>query len=443
MLRKPFFLLWAIHLLTCFQEIKAQCSAPPAPPASSFTDPVIAEGETLNAGITKWYKSSGTINNLTINGGTFIVDGNLTINNLTIESGDIYIRPGASLKVNGYVILKSNSKIFNYGTFNVDLHIYMLGPSTPATPNCIVNATPSAIISTPANYLYIGDPNSTFINNGIAEFSAIQTTSSAASGSVILNEGSETRLQSIYNSKENAWDVPGSACVSVSSVSSISQKITSSPNLKLALGNAHSCNSCMATPYGGAQVFSGAPSCGSVVTLPIKLSSFKIIQNNTCNLLTWQTNVSSEQLYFSIERSTNGINFQELSRLNNSNTMQYQLKDCSPASGINYYRIKIVNKNTNAFTYSEIVYNRNNTNATNGSTYPNPFINQFTLTLPVPLSTKIEGVLRNSLGQQIAIKLHKQSNALSVHTHENLKPGVYFFQLSLEDATYKYRLVKK
>lgn len=422
----------------------SQCTAPASPPASTPTDPVVSDGETIGSGTTKWYKGSGTLNSLTIRGGTFIVDGNLTVSSLTIHSGEIIIRPGASLSVMDNVILQGNAKIVNYGNYYVSGHMFMMGPTTAATPNCIVNATPASTISTPANSLYIMDPNSTFINNGKAQLGWIYTSPSSSSGSIVLNEGSETNVRLIYNEKENSIVAPsGKACVSISTNSStITKQLTNSPNVKLAFQNSDNCNSCTTSPWGDAEIFTNTPSCAAIVPLPVEMHNFKVVQQNNCNTLSWQADVGSEQVTFILERSTNSVNFQELARTSKTSINQYQLKDCSPAVGSNYYRIKLLDERTGEVTYSEILLSKN-TNITSVSTYPNPFTNEFTVSYTGALTLKSSCLLRNSLGQEVTIDVHKQSNSLIIHTPENLKPGVYFFQLTTDNGTYNYRLVKK
>jgi hypothetical protein len=446
MLRKPIVLYWIISSLLYLQVANAQCPIPASPPISTLTDPLITNGETIGTGSTKWYKSTGSINSLTLKGGTLIVDGNLSINTLNIESGEIYIMPGASLTLSGNQILKSNTKIFNYGTFDVNNgHIYMMGPTTSATPTCLINVTPSATISSPFDYLYISDPNSRFINNGKAVFGAIQTTAQAASGSVVLNDGSETTVLSIFNDKENAFDVPGNACVSVrTGNSSVSKKLTSSSSLKLALASSTgpSCNSCMASPWGNAIIFPGAPSCASITPLPVQLSNFNIKQESSCHVLTWNADASNEQIVFIVERSTNAVSFNEIIRFSQQTNNQYQYKDCAPANGTNYYRVKQLNLSTGKVAYSEILSNRNKGIVTT-SIYPNPFTNQFTVSYIGKLSSNSTWFMRNSMGQNINITVHKHGQSFLVNTIENISAGVYFFQLTTDTGTYKYSLVKK
>lgn len=85
--------------------------------------------------------------------------------------------------------------------------------------------------------------------------------------------------------------------------------------------------------------------CTPTATLPIELLSFEgKKQVNNTHLLTWVTLSEINNDYFTIERSTNAIDFTPIGTVlgaGNSNlNMYYQLVDDSPNNGINYYRLK-------------------------------------------------------------------------------------------------------
>lgn len=78
-------------------------------------------------------------------------------------------------------------------------------------------------------------------------------------------------------------------------------------------------------------------------TLPVSLTSFTATLNNNKVILKWATSMEQNNKHFTIERSTDGINFNFLTRVNsagNSNSsVNYQAFDYSPVDGINYYRL--------------------------------------------------------------------------------------------------------
>ena len=78
--------------------------------------------------------------------------------------------------------------------------------------------------------------------------------------------------------------------------------------------------------------------------LPVKIVSYKGQQTGEYILLTWTSAIEKDNSYFSLEKSSDGINFTDMGKVHgsgNSNTLKnYHLVDVKPAAGINYYRLK-------------------------------------------------------------------------------------------------------
>jgi hypothetical protein len=109
-------------------------------------------------------------------------------------------------------------------------------------------------------------------------------------------------------------------------------------------------------PYAGA-----APDRGYAeltAALPVKLVDFTATENNGKNILQWVSENEINSDYFSVERSSNGQNFQVIGRVNASgnttSTVKYTFTDASPLTGINYYRLTMVDKD-NSSEFSKIV----------------------------------------------------------------------------------------
>lgn len=92
-------------------------------------------------------------------------------------------------------------------------------------------------------------------------------------------------------------------------------------------------------------------------SLPVELTSFQAVQQNTHVHLQWETSSERNTSHFSIERSINGVDFKEVGSILGSGdgvvVNQYTWKDISPEEGINYYRLKIID-NDNSVEYSNI-----------------------------------------------------------------------------------------
>lgn len=93
------------------------------------------------------------------------------------------------------------------------------------------------------------------------------------------------------------------------------------------------------------------------VGLPVTLLYFDAAIKDRIVQLKWATAQEQNSSHFEIERSSDGINFKTIERLNAAHNsdrqINYSYKDFSPLSNLNYYRIKMVDKN-GKFTYSTI-----------------------------------------------------------------------------------------
>ena len=95
----------------------------------------------------------------------------------------------------------------------------------------------------------------------------------------------------------------------------------------------------------------------SVKIIPVGIEYFKGVKQSGKNLLNWKVNCTSLQVKFNIERSTDGRNFAGLQSITASNTrclQPFDFSDNNPASGMNYYRIKMTDIDGKV-TYSSVI----------------------------------------------------------------------------------------
>lgn len=171
--------------------------------------------------------------------------------------------------------------------------------------------------------------------------------------------------------------------------------------------------------------------------LPIELISFNALLSNSVdpiNTCTWITLSEQDNDYFIVERSVNGIDWDEIGKVdgagNSSQRLEYEFLDSKPLPGLSYYRLTQYDFNgTNTNSEIRSVLN-NNTNAT-FVLYPNPassqiFISGFDKQQPVNIK------MYNSLGQIILEANYSKAeldNLLKLNI-DSLKPGVYAVQLN-------------
>ena len=91
--------------------------------------------------------------------------------------------------------------------------------------------------------------------------------------------------------------------------------------------------------------------------LPVTLVNFEVNSVNGQVLVLWQTTAESNNDFFTVERSSNSINFEEVHTVNapgNSNILRkYSWTDTFPHQGTSYYRLKQTDFDK-SFTYSTI-----------------------------------------------------------------------------------------
>jgi hypothetical protein len=108
--------------------------------------------------------------------------------------------------------------------------------------------------------------------------------------------------------------------------------------------------------------------------VPVSLLNFTAKRTGRTNLLNWSTSQEINTNKFVIEKSTDGRTFTQLGELNasgnSSTTRNYVFTDNYPIIGINYYRLRLVDRD-NSFKYSDVRTVRNN-GAVDLSIFPNP-----------------------------------------------------------------------
>jgi large repetitive protein len=80
--------------------------------------------------------------------------------------------------------------------------------------------------------------------------------------------------------------------------------------------------------------------------LPITLKKFTATPRANENVLSWTTATEKDNEFFAVERSTDGVSFTQLGRVQGAGTTtmehNYTFTDKTPVTGMNYYRLKDV-----------------------------------------------------------------------------------------------------
>jgi hypothetical protein len=184
--------------------------------------------------------------------------------------------------------------------------------------------------------------------------------------------------------------------------------------------------------------------------LPIELISFSGILNEAGETeLEWETASERNNDYFTLERSQNGRDFEDIAMVdaagNSHQVKKYAHTDSSPYSGINYYRLKQTDFDQ-SYTYSRIItvskeFERE------FKLYPNPTRdNTILLTINGELSDRIEVYVYDASGrvinqQTLANQGSEQYFLATLKLPEDLLPGVYYLRTLSGHNTYNSKLV--
>lgn len=176
--------------------------------------------------------------------------------------------------------------------------------------------------------------------------------------------------------------------------------------------------------------------------LPLHLLSFDVqaIEGNA--VLSWQTLDEINVDKFEIEHSLDGSHFSRIGKLEANNStaqVKYIFTHPHPDEGVNLYRLKIVDKNTDA-TYSQI--KRLFFYATASlQIFPSPFNESFIVKIPEG-ETILSLELYDAAGRKIAFSKFKHSNFLTTKPI-HAPAGMYVLKIVTNKSSYGRKIMKE
>ena len=171
----------------------------------------------------------------------------------------------------------------------------------------------------------------------------------------------------------------------------------------------------------------------STTPLPVELIYFAANPNGGEVDIKWTTASEINNDYFTVERSRDAIDWEELRVIdgagNSSLVLDYETVDKKPYQGVSYYRLKQTDFD-GKFEYSQIiVVKMDNYFDSEINIYPNPAKNQVILEGD-GFELKDLNIL-NSFGQNVTrhIRVIENSQKKMVLDVSNLSPGTYFIKI--------------
>ena len=170
--------------------------------------------------------------------------------------------------------------------------------------------------------------------------------------------------------------------------------------------------------------------------LPVTYISFDAGLKEEQVKLNWTTASEIQNDFFTIERSADGLSFEEIGKISGAGTSlqmhSYTFIDAHPNSGINYYRLKQTDFNGD-YTYSIIkpitILNQSDISL---KVFPNPANTSKQVTIKsgnFPDEVPVIITISDAFGKQVFIQEKAIRSGLLTLTESDLAPGIYFFEI--------------
>lgn len=170
--------------------------------------------------------------------------------------------------------------------------------------------------------------------------------------------------------------------------------------------------------------------------LPVELINFSGTARNSIVDLIWNTAIEVNNKGFHIERSKDGLNWENIGFVEGKNNseieLNYNFKDKKPYSGINYYRLKQVDWNE-SFEFSNTIIVNTKPKFSQFEIYPNPAHDQINIKINSRTSAKGIISIYDFSGKIIATISQNFSNGKNVQpiNISSFKGGIYFVEINL------------
>lgn len=170
--------------------------------------------------------------------------------------------------------------------------------------------------------------------------------------------------------------------------------------------------------------------------LPVSLLSFEAVKQNGKVLLEWLTENEVNTASYTVERSTDGVTYDAIGSVQAANSGRYNFTDAAPLAGINYYRLKSIDRN-GVFRYSAVRKINFTAEGNDIMVYPNPVTGGL---VTVTASVNCQSAqLFDAAGKRIrSYQLKGKTNTLPLAA---LAKGVYQLQIVTETGVQTEKII--
>lgn len=185
----------------------------------------------------------------------------------------------------------------------------------------------------------------------------------------------------------------------------------------------------------------------TVVLLPVELVYFDANLENGRVKIEWTTETEINNDYFMIEKTRDGINWENVGKVNGAgnsvSTLNYSIYDPNPYTGISYYRLTQYDFD-GSFSRSDIksvVYNPSDIEI---SVFPNPITeNEVTFNMNGVVNQDFDLKIFDMTGRLVQSSSHKMTNGNNTITlTRTLEKGAYLFKLMNGEQSFTFHMIK-
>jgi hypothetical protein len=184
----------------------------------------------------------------------------------------------------------------------------------------------------------------------------------------------------------------------------------------------------------------------SIVALPIELLSFTATPAGQKVILEWSTASEVHNAYYTVEKTTDGKNFQLVGKLKGAGTKvtmsTYTLEDHHPLQGVSYYRLTQTDYDGKSVASDLVSVNFSSLkNDPDFTVYPNPLINNQFLSLYFSNQKGKQMVIHDLSGKIVFEQNLDNDSSQQVILGQTLTPGTYLVTIHFESSSKSKMLV--
>ncbi len=181
-------------------------------------------------------------------------------------------------------------------------------------------------------------------------------------------------------------------------------------------------------------------------TLPVRLVSFSGNWVNNMVKLNWVSSNELNSSLFVIQRADGNGSFRQIGQVNASGSASsYFFMDSLPASGANYYRLKMIDRDLHETYSSILLLDKRQPGSFDFRVYPDPFVSTVNLQLTTETRQSVTIRVSDMQGRLLLQKQQVVQPGVSVISMDELGPcqnGLYILQVLTDHANYSRKLLK-